>query len=719
MISFKKSIGLRLLRYVFGCYLVVTVVVTCIQLVSEYRHVKQSVFTELVNLASTFKSSFATSLWVMDKQQVDSTILGMQKIETLSGVKITNLENMIFASMGEIVTEDTKVMVSEHIEDGITVIKIDKNGQSDTWFEYKFPLAHKDELEEQSRSVGYGYIYSKSDTIISRVKYSFVLIIINSVIKTLALWLIFLFFARSVVAQPLGALTEAAQALNPNNPDTLSQPQALDKIRHAGHQDELFLLADSFTQMREAILNKIDFIEEQTQTLEQRVIERTQMLEQANSMLKQVNAELTHLTLHDPLTELPNRILFNDRLTHLLLSARRNNTEFALASIDLRKFKAINDNFGHQIGDKLLQEVARRMTRVLRDGDTLARMGGDEFAVLLPTVNAASAEHVAQKLLVELHEPILFGRKSILASANIGIVLFPHHGTDAETLFKHADMAMYQAKRADEGYCIFSSEYNSQISKQMRLSEELEHAVADNQFVLHYQPIVNLKTGAVVGVEALVRWDHPTYGMIPPLEFIALAERTGSIQILTHWVLETACTHCALWHEQGYELAVSVNLSGRLFSDPTLPDKLQQVLDACALETRWVNLEITESTAMAHPEDAIKILETINGLGFTVSIDDFGTGYSSFAYLTRLPVKELKIDRGFLLGMNAPSRMVVQSIIDLAHNLRLRVVAEGVENQEMYTLLTKMGCDYAQGYYLSKPLPMEMLTAWLQEAKRA
>lgn len=450
-------------------------------------------------------------------------------------------------------------------------------------------------------------------------------------------------------------------------------------------KDELGNLARSFSSMRDVIKQKIH--------------------------------DLKHLTLHDSLTELPNRVLFHDRLAHLLQMATRDNKEFAVISIDLRTFKAINDNHGHQIGDEVLREVARRIPRVLRSGDTLARMGGDEFSVLLPTVNAESSEQIAKKILNALNEPMIFNHESILISANLGIVLFPKHGADLETLFKHADMAMYEAKHSDEGFCLFSNEISTKKRIQMQLSSELEQAVADGQFLLHYQPIINLKTRRIKGVEALVRWEHPSRGMISPLDFITLAERTGSIKPLTHWVLKTACNQCLSWQEKGHTLTMSINLSGRLFNDPTLPDRLQEVLFECHLDARWVNLEITESTVMAHPEEAMKILYTINGSGFTVSIDDFGTGHSSFAYLTRLPVHELKIDRSFLLDMNEASRVVIRSIIDLAHSLKLTVVAEGIENREILTLLTEMGCDYAQGFYMSKPLTTDKLNDWLVESE--
>ncbi|MEH6443264.1 MAG: EAL domain-containing protein [Oceanospirillaceae bacterium] len=703
MNSFKNGIGIRLLRYVFGCYLVVAMLVTGVQLMSEYRHVRSNVFSQMYDLELSFKDSFINSIWSFDTPQLKVTLFGMAKIDTVSGIKIVSERNQVLAVIGDVVTEDSQIFLSKKLENtGIKEIELMPPGSKirQTLFEYKFPLKHQADINDPVDLIGYGYIYTDVNTIIDRVKYSFMLIIINSLIKTTALWFFFLYFVNRFIAKPLSALANAAGALNPKKLETLNSSKALDAVLKAKHDDELYLLATNFDQMRIAIVDKMKVIELQKSKLEERVLQRT------NSLLK-ANGELKYLALHDTLTSLPNRTLFQDRLRQFLEVGQRNNSRFIVASIDLTKFKDINDTYGHQIGDLVLEEVARRLSGVLRACDTLARMGGDEFYALFVLGKNCNAQEMVQKFIAALEDPIMCNNasiKSILVKANVGVAIYPQHGKDADSLVKNADMAMYQAKNAGISCALFSPEEDYRARRQIKLSQDFNAAIEGGQLFLVYQPIMEISSKRVTKIEALVRWQHPTLGLISPDEFIPICERNSSIHELTQWVFHQACKQCKGYIQADCSLSISVNLSGRVFSQPEIPNILESICAMSKILPSNINLEITETTAMAKPDQAIEILNQLTDKGFTVSIDDFGTGYSSFSYLTMLPVNELKIDKSFLLNMGKNSKKVIQAMIDLAHSLDLKVVGEGVETYALLKLLEDMGCDYAQGYYLAKPL---------------
>jgi diguanylate cyclase (GGDEF)-like protein len=715
MIKYKNGIGLRLLRYVFGCYLIVALLVTGIQLVSEYRHVKSDVFSQIYDLEKTFKNSLVNSIWSFDTPQLEVTLFGMTEIDTVSGIKIMDERKQLLASIGDVVAEDSQVFSSKNLKSpGMKEIKLMHSGSAvrQTLIEYTFPIARQDEENGSITLIGYGHIYTDVNTIIDRVKYSFILIIISSLIKTAALWLFFLYFVNRFIAKPLDALANAAIALNPDKPETLGSSETLDNLVAAKHEDELYLLATNFDQMRIAIVEKMEIIESQKLKLEERVLERTQSLSKANE-------ELRHLALHDTLTSLPNRTLFQDRLEQLLKTGQRNNKRFVVASIDLTRFKAINDNYGHQIGDLILVEVARRLSGILRSTDTLARMGGDEFYALFTLDNECDGELIVRKLLRALEDPIIFDDTeivSILISANVGTAIYPEHGEAADSLVKNADMAMYQAKNAGISYALYSPEEDSRLRRKLKLSQDFNKAIEDDQLFLLYQPIFDIKSKRTNKIEALVRWQHPTLGLISPVEFIPICERNGSIHELTKWVFQQACKQCKLYCQDDSSLSISINLSGRVFGQPEIPDILENICRMSAISPSNINLEVTESTAMAKPEQAIQILNQLTEKGFSVSIDDFGTGYSSFSYLTMLPVNELKIDKSFLLNRGKKSDKVIKSMIDLAHSLDLKVVAEGVETKALLDLLEGMNCNYAQGYHIARPLPVDELHQfWLSD----
>lgn len=427
---------------------------------------------------------------------------------------------------------------------------------------------------------------------------------------------------------------------------------------------------------------------------------------------------LQHQALFDDLTNLPNRVLFQDRLQQAILVSRRESQQFALLAFDLNRFKEVNDTLGHQYGDMLLQQVANRLKTTARESDTFARMGGDEFSFLLPATGVTGSQVFAKKIMDSLEASFDLNGKLIEIGASIGVALFPDHGADYEALMRHADAAMYVAKRARSGFEVYDSKKAPEDDLDPALRAELRHAIENNQLVLYFQPKISHQTSMVNGLEALVRWQHPTRGLIPPDRFIPLAEQSGLIRPLTAWVLEQAVAQCAQLQHLGMPLSMAVNLSTINLKDPELPRKITAVLQKHGLEAKWLELEITETAVMDDTMRTVQVLAELDLLGAKISIDDYGTGYSSLSYFKKLPLDDIKIDKSFVIGMeqNQDDATIVRSTIEMGHQLGLRVVAEGVEDQATWQALSKLGCDAAQGYYMSRPLSADDLLKWLCES---
>jgi diguanylate cyclase (GGDEF)-like protein len=438
-------------------------------------------------------------------------------------------------------------------------------------------------------------------------------------------------------------------------------------------------------------------------------------LEQSLADLSEMNRLNEHQALHDSLTALPNRTLFLDRVAQAVRSAHRDKHRLALLLIDLDRFKDINDTLGHHHGDLLLQLIGQRLAEALRESDTIARLGGDEFGVLVPHLtDQAAASQVADRIRQALVGPFEVEELKLDVEASIGIAMYPDHGRDAEALIQRADLAMYAAKAGHQGIEVYAARYDRRSRSRLSLLGELRRAIDEGQLVLHYQPKIELESGQVIGVEALLRWMHPTRQLIPPDEFIPFAEHTGIIRSLTLFVLDAALRQTHEWREAGQELAMAVNLSARNVVDPQLPKDVAKLLEKWDVPPDQLELEITESALMGEPLRAKWVLSELSAMGVAVSLDDFGTGYSSLASLKRLPVNEIKIDRSFVMNMAAAESdaVIVKSTIDLAHNLGLRVVAEGVETKETWDMLARLHCDVAQGYYLSRPVPAAEIPSW-------
>jgi diguanylate cyclase len=431
---------------------------------------------------------------------------------------------------------------------------------------------------------------------------------------------------------------------------------------------------------------------------------------------KQLERELTRQAFTDQLTGLPNRALLHDRTQQAIRLAARQGLTAALLLLDLNRFKEVNDTLGHHHGDLLLQQVAERLHGTLRDSDTVARLGGDEFAVLLPQITSLhEASAVADKLTATIEAPFTVGGLTLDVDASIGVAVYPEHATDANELLQRADVAMYAAKAIHAGYTVYDPALDQHNPRRLGLLGQLRRALVAGELVVHYQPKADIRSLRILGVEALVRWQHPEHGLLGPGEFVPLAETTGLIRPLTYHVLHAALRQCRAWLDAGRQLSVAVNLSTRCLLDLTLPDQVIGLLEDTAIAPGCLVLEITESAIMTDPTRALEILNRLHTLGVQLAIDDFGTGYSSMAYLKSLPVHELKVDRSFVrhLRDNQNDAVIVRSTVDLGHNLGLRVVAEGVEDEATLKELATLGCDSMQGYYLARPMPAAELAAWL------
>jgi len=478
---------------------------------------------------------------------------------------------------------------------------------------------------------------------------------------------------RSLV-RPINRLAAVARKIRDGD-----YSQAVD----VSQKDEIGELASSFNHMRDAI-----------STREEKIL---------------------RLAYQDTLTSLPNRALFNDRLDMAIKHAARTQSPVTMLMMDLDRFKYVNDALGHPAGDMVLREVGARLQALLRKTDTVARLGGDEFAIILVDASTEPAVEIATSILSALEKPIILEGQPLDVGSSIGIASYPEHGADPQALMRHADIAMYVAKRSNRGHAVYRKEFYQPREDFLRLLGDLRTAIEKDELVLYYQPKVNLLNGKTTHVEALIRWVHPQRGFVPPDDFIPFAEQTGFIRMITHCVIQKAVRQGKAWKDKGIDIVISFNISSRDLVNPDLPNLVEKELADHGLEPQRIAIEVTESGFMEDPGQALDILQRLDKLGVQLSIDDYGTGYSSLSYMKKLPVQELKIDQSFVKNMvnDRNDATIVKSTIDLGHNMGLKVVAEGVEDLDSLKLLKQLGCDHAQGYYMSKPLSSEQLEIWL------
>ena len=492
----------------------------------------------------------------------------------------------------------------------------------------------------------------------------------------------FVFIAGSIftarrITQPLTALAKTAELLEQGDYSEVIQSSSNDEIGHLGR---------TFDRMREAIA------------------EREQ--------------KISKLAYWDELTQLPNRAFFTDQLLKFADNYKKNNQTFSVLMLDLDRFKHVNDVLGHSAADNLLIGVANRLKGSCKnEHDIVARLGGDEFGIILANTNAVLALEVARRLQTALETPIALNDSFVDLSAGVGIANYPEHTQDIELLLSRAEMAMYTAKNSPSAISVYHADLDVANEENLSLVSEIRHAVEQDQLSLYVQPKIDFTSGKLIAAEALIRWNHPERGLIFPDMFIPFAEQTGHISKITYWMLREAARYVALWQKQGLDIALAVNLSARDLIDIELPNKLKEILAQHNLSTYSLSLEITESSIMDDPARALDTVERIAKMGIQLSIDDFGTGYSSLAYLKRLPVNELKIDKSFVMNIehDTDDVTIVKSTIELGHNLGLKVVAEGIENKNVWNILKAMGCDYGQGYLMSKPMPANQLLDWSQQ----
>jgi diguanylate cyclase (GGDEF)-like protein len=512
---------------------------------------------------------------------------------------------------------------------------------------------------------------------------------------------IFLIFRRRV-SNPLQTVVSSA--------DDIAHLR-FDKTVPVTGANEIGQLALTFNEMRiqlrsavEARNQSMQELKELNVNLEERVAERTRELEK-------LNREVAYQALHDPLTGLANRLLIVERIDFLIRQAHRNSESFAVLMMDLDNFKEVNDTLGHPVGDELLRQVAERLNTTLRESDLVGRLGGDEFAMLLQDLGGESAKSVAEKIYSIMQQPFTVDHHTLTAEGSIGIAIYPDHGVDHATLLRCSDVAMYHAKRRGNQVALYSTDIDIHSLQRLALATDLRTACTNNELELHYQPIVDLTSGKVIGVEALARWNHPQYGLISPDEFIPIAENTGLIKQLTESIMKTAVTQWLDWHEQGLDLQIGLNISMLNLVDQNMPATVARIIRHAGLPTSAVKLEITETEIMSNPELVIEVLGHKELSGLKSSVDDFGTGYSSLSYLKKLPVQEIKIDRSFVthMAVDEEDASIVRAVLELGHSLGLDVVAEGVEDEEALRELIALGCDYAQGFYFSRPVPADDL----------
>ena len=443
------------------------------------------------------------------------------------------------------------------------------------------------------------------------------------------------------------------------------------------------------------------------------VIDQTQELRNKADYLEK---QADHVSTHDPLTDLPNRALFYDRVEQAILSADSQNQLIFILLIEIENFQDIYDTLGRNSSDIVLKQISARLNGVSRERDAIAKIDSNVFGFLIINIaNIAIAERLAQAIQQVMEPPFIINRLKLSVHTNIGIVHFPAHGDDVDTLVQRAGVALHMAQHSSGGYCIYEPSFDKYSPKKLTLMSELRNAIKRDELEMFYQAKVSIQTGQLWGAEALVRWNHLTHGAVSPDEFIPMAEHTRAIKHVTLWVLQRAFRTCADWHKQGFDIKISVNLSSKDLHDPELPDIIASVAASTAIKPEWIMLEIIEGSVMNDPESALEIIERLHAMGYQFAIDDFGTGYSSLAYLKQMPLSELKIDKSFVMGIinNENDDIIVKATINLAHNLGFQVTAEGVESKEIMAKLKDYGCDMAQGYYLNKPLSVKDFTQWM------
>ena len=670
---------------------------------SDRINTQQTVSNNLDTMAQIIAANSSAALLFTDHVAAQETLGFLQAQEHIQAAAIYSMDDSVFAS---------------YVKPGIHVEFPEGDIQQQNtlfWGNHVELFTHINYEDEQ---IGVVYLRSNMKAIHERLVW-FLGIVAIILLVSLLVTFVLSTKLQHIITDPLLRLSAIARQIR------IDKNYSLRVIGEG--KDELGILINDFNTMLDEIQSRDEELREHRSMLEERVMQRTSELEVANARLaaskeqaEAVAKRMEYHAHHDALTGLPNRILLNDRITAELAHARRQTGMVALLFLDLDRFKLINDSLGHAVGDQLLRVIARRLGNSVREEDMVARLGGDEFMVLLPRINGSSdAGRIARKVIDCLVNPVSCNGHELHITTSIGISIYPYDGTDSETLIKHADISMYRAKELGRNKVVyFTAEMNAGSRKQLALETNLRQALTNNQLKLFYQPKIDIFKNSITGVEALLRWEHPTMGIISPMEFIPVAEDSGLIVPIGEWVMNTAFTQLKQWHEAGYtDLTMAVNLSSVQLSRPGFEDVVKKALLTADMDANMVELEITENAAMDNFESAIAILEKLKNMGITIAMDDFGTGYSSLSYLRRLPIDVVKIDRSFVCEVpeNQEDALIAQAIIAMAQSMNLSLVVEGVETVKQLNFFRQQGCNIVQGFLFSKPVEAADILSMLAE----
>jgi diguanylate cyclase (GGDEF)-like protein len=659
---------------------------------TDRMNTQQVVSDNLETMASIIAANSTAAIMFGDAAAAAETLGFLDSRTHIQAAAIYNATGEIFAS---------------HIKSGLDVEFPEADSLQkiilfrNTHIELNLPIVY------QGETIGAVYLRSDIHAIHQRLA-MFLRIVAGVVLCSLLLTIALSTRMSRIITDPLLRLSDIARQITTEKNYTLRV--------NGREKDELGNLIADFNAMLDEIQARDNALEDHKHMLEERVDRRTRELKIANQELESAKEEaesvarrMEYHAHHDGLTGLPNRALLNDRISTELAHARRHKTVMALLFLDLDRFKLINDSLGHATGDQLLRVISRRLSSCIRDEDTVARLGGDEFMVLLPRISGSSdAGRIGRKIIDCLVEPVSCNGHELHITTSIGISVYPYDGRDAETLVKNADISMYRAKELGRNKVVYyTPEMNSGSRKQLAMETNLRKAVENNELQLHYQPKVDINLNRIVGVEALLRWEHPGMGFISPLDFIPIAEDSGLISPIGEWVLHTAFTELGNWHAAGHhDITMAINLSSSQLARPGLENIVETALAAAGINPGMAELEITENVAMQNIDSAIATLTRLKQLGIRIAMDDFGTGYSSLGYLRRLPVDIVKIDQSFVHGIpdSKEDALIAQAIIAMARSLNLSLVVEGIENARQLRFFRQQGCDIVQGYLFSEPV---------------
>ena len=669
---------------------------------SDRINTQQTVSDHLGTMADIIAANSSAALLFSDPVAAQETLGFLNSQPHIQAAAIYGMDEIVFASY---IKPGLKLEMPEILSQTANIL---------FWGDYVELFTH---IIYEGEQIGVVYLRSDMEAVHERLILFLGIVALVLIVSLLVTFVLSAQLQR-IITDPLLRLSAIARQVSTEKNYS---------VRVIGEgKDELGNLITDFNTMLDEIQSRDNELRENRLQLEERVAQRTRELEIANDQLElskeqaeSVASRMEYHAHHDALTGLPNRILLNDRITNELAHARRQQTNTALLFLDLDRFKIINDSLGHAVGDQLLRVIARRLNNCVRDEDTVARLGGDEFMILLPRISgSADAGRIAKKVIECLVDPISCNGHELHITTSIGISIYPYDGADVESLIKHADISMYRAKELGRNKAVYyTAEMNAGSRKRLAMETNLRTALEKNQLKLFYQPKVDISRNMIVGVEALLRWEHPTMGFISPLDFIPVAEDTGLIVPIGEWVLHTAFKQLQQWHNAGFtDLTVAVNLSSVQLSRTGFEDVVAQALSDSGLDASMTELEITENVAMENIDSAIIILEKLKCMGVSVAMDDFGTGYSSLSYLRRLPIDTVKIDKSFVREIpdSAEDVTIAQAIIAMAKSLKLSLVVEGVENVRQLNFFRQQNVNIVQGYLFSQPVEASELLKMLE-----